>query len=49
MFLRRMDEATRSRAHNEAIDGIDELENAEEVLQDIVIPRSLEALDLAGL
>ncbi|DBA00743.1 TPA: hypothetical protein N0F65_001214 [Lagenidium giganteum] len=49
-IIRQFEEASRTRTMNEAAgDGADEVDIIEEALQDIPIPRSLEALDLAGL
>jgi hypothetical protein len=48
-MIRQFEEASRSRALNENIDGGEEVDAIEDALLDIPIPRALEALDLAGL
>ncbi|GAB9465144.1 putative protein tyrosine phosphatase [Globisporangium polare] len=49
-IIRQFEEASRTRTMNEAADGLEDVDPIiEEALLDIPIPRSLEALDLAGM
>lgn len=49
-IIRQFEEASRSRTMNDATDGIEEVDPIiEEALLDLPMPRSLEALDLAGI
>ena len=49
-IIRQFEEASRTRTMNDAADGLEEVDPIiEEALLDIPIPRSLEALDLAGM
>lgn len=49
-IMRQFEEASRTRTMNEAAEGLEDVDNAiDDPQQDIPIPRSLEALDLAGI